>query len=97
MTLVIFRKYGNGNLIAIFPYEIADTDPGFCMSYSHVGQHGGCDPMHIMRKTSPATISESAKLSNELKHKVGYRDLKVLNILPKDHGRQRILSYWKTG
>jgi len=32
LTSVIFRKYDNGDIVAIFPYEIASNSPSFCLS-----------------------------------------------------------------
>ena len=71
MTKVIFRKFRNGEIIAIFPQEPATPDGWECMSYMHVGQHGSADPM-IVQDTKAATPKESAPLVAELLS-IGYR------------------------
>jgi hypothetical protein len=38
---VCFRKFENGDVIALFPDQWEGTCQ--CMSYMHVGQHGGAD------------------------------------------------------
>ena len=75
MTKVIFRKFDNGEIIALFPQEPATYDGWECMSYMHVGQHGSADPF-IAKDTKPATPYEYAALYNELKS-IGYNDLIV--------------------
>lgn len=77
MTKVIFRKFRNGEVIALFPQEPATIDGWECMSYMHVGQHGSADPM-IVYDTKPAMPWEYADLYNELKD-IGYNDLAVCN------------------
>ena len=37
-TDVIFRKWNDGSILALFPYSI-DTYDGDVSSYEHVGQH----------------------------------------------------------
>jgi hypothetical protein len=75
MTKVIFRKFKNGEVIALFPQEPATRDGWECMSYMHIGQHGSADPS-IVNDTKPAMPYEYADLYNELKS-IGYDDLKV--------------------
>lgn len=67
---VVFRKWKNGSVIALFPDE-AWTDTQ-CASYEHVGQHGGADYSHVVRATKPATAQESASLAAELES-IGYK------------------------
>ena len=71
MTKVIFRKFNDGEVIALFPQEPATSDGWQCMSYMHVGQHGSADPM-IVQDTKAATPKESAPLVAELLS-LGYR------------------------
>lgn len=71
MTKVIFRKFRNGEVIALFPQEPATRDGWECMSYMHVGQHGGADPM-IVQNTKAAQPKEYAPLAAELLS-IGYR------------------------
>ena len=71
---VHFRKFQNGEIIALFPDSTADLD-GNIISYLHIGQHGAADPDLI--KTLPkATPEEYQDLEKELK-RMGYK----LNIL----------------
>lgn len=64
-TRVIFRKF-DGELVAIFPDEPGTNDPSTCMSYSHDGQHGSCDPSYLMNATKQATSDEFETLKKEL-------------------------------
>jgi hypothetical protein len=71
-TIVIFRKFKNGNkeVIALFP-EIAGTLlPETCSSYMHIGQHGGA-MADLTDITRPATPEEYAELKEELES-IGY-------------------------
>lgn len=75
-TKVIFRKWSNGDVIALFP-EIPATDtPHHCMSYEHVGQHGAASPA-IVLDTVPAKPAEYQQLLFELR-RVGYKTLKIV-------------------
>lgn len=75
-TEVIFRKFKDGDVIAFFPYEIADSK-GNVMSYMHVGQHGAADYQGLVNDTKLATEDEYKDLFNELENSVGYK-LKVV-------------------
>ena len=70
-TITVFRKYRNGDIIAIFPFEISNMSYYYCLSYEAIGQHGTADPVHIIRQTKPATESEYASLKLELE-RIGY-------------------------
>jgi hypothetical protein len=75
-TIVIFRKwtspqYIKGHITALFPEVPWDTDGYYCMSYSHVGQHGGADASYVLQKSIPATPEEYKDLYEELT-KIGY-------------------------
>lgn len=65
ITPVIFRKFNDGDVIAVFPAEPGDMSPTTCASYMHVGQHGaaGVDIVHCTRL---ATTEEYAPLKREL-------------------------------
>jgi hypothetical protein len=69
-TIVIFRKYNDGDIIAIFP-EVPGAAPYLCMSYMHVGQHGDCDVAALIDSTKKATPEEFAALKTELES-IGY-------------------------
>jgi hypothetical protein len=72
-TTVIFRKFRDGEVIALFPYEIADHN-GAVSSYMHVGQHSGAD-LGIIQDTKPASPEEYGDLAAELRS-IGY-DLSI--------------------
>ena len=67
--IVIFRKFRGGDILALFP-EIPDCN-NFCLSYQHVGQHGGADYSHCISITTPAKPSEYKELARELR-RIGY-------------------------
>ena len=71
-TLTIFRKFKEGEIIALFP-EMREPH-GLCMSYMHLGQHGSAD-YGIIRITKPATPEEYSDLKTELES-IGY-NLKI--------------------
>ena len=77
-TKVVFRKFKEGGIIALFPTEPGTSDPyTSCMSYQHIGQHGAADP-GIVSITKLATPKEYAPLAKELRS-LGY----VLDIRTK--------------
>jgi len=70
ITKVIFRKFSNGDVIAIFPQIAGDSNRYHCSSYTQ-GQHSACDPLNIIRQTKRATRSEYEPLERELTS-IGY-------------------------
>jgi hypothetical protein len=81
ITEVIFRKFRNGEIIALFPYLVGFRY-GDCMSYMHVGQHseaslGLISGDNFNDKTTLAKPDEYKDLQDELINLVGY-NLKVL-------------------
>lgn len=80
-TRVIFMKFHNDEVIAIFPYIVGDMNPGTCQSYMHFGQHGACDPHGIVHGTSPCLPDEYADLKKELEQ-IGY-ELEVISKIPQ--------------
>jgi hypothetical protein len=83
-TIVIIRKW-YGEYIAIFPYEIADSSPYFCMAYMTVGQHSACMPDGIVTDSKHTNNDESEELKDfisELK-RIGY-DLEIRKRLPSN-------------
>jgi hypothetical protein len=85
--IVIFRRFKDGDVIALFPCIAAVAmDPRFCQSYMHVGQHGAADP-RLVHDTRPAHPCEYSALKREL-HQIGYR-LKVRRRFPPDAYDQR--------
>ena len=74
-TPVIFRKWHNGDIIALFPAMPGTNDPCTCGSYEHVGQHGAAFPDTVITVTTPAKPQEYAELLSELRA-IGYDTLK---------------------
>jgi len=68
-TIVVFRKFKEGDIIALFP-AIPNTE-NTCLSYLHIGQHGGANYSHCIRATTPATPAEYDSLRRELEQ-IGY-------------------------
>ena len=64
-TDVIFRKFKNGDIIALFPYDI-ESYKGDCLSYEHLGQHSNADYWGCVAKSKPARLSEYTPLMQEL-------------------------------
>lgn len=75
-TPVIFRKWKNGNIIALFPTIPSDYAGLYCMSYEHIGQHSGAYYFGVLSHTKLAMPEEYADLLNELVT-IGYNDFKV--------------------
>jgi len=71
ITKVIFRKYPDGDILALFPEERGTNDPYTCSCYAHVGQHGSADPQHVIRSTKAAKPAEYAALKGE-RERIGY-------------------------
>jgi hypothetical protein len=70
--IVVFRKFPDGEIIALFPNMAATTNNSWlCGSYMHVGRHGAADP-RIVSDTQPAQPQEYAALKAELEQ-IGYR------------------------
>ena len=69
MVWVVFRKFPEGDVIALFP-EIEDG-PGLVLSYQHIGQHGSAS-VDLLSELEPATTNECAELMLELEQ-LGYR------------------------
>lgn len=89
-TTVIFRKESGGDILAVFPYEIAEEHSGFCSCYAHFGQHSACDWGYVTQKTDPAKPSEYADLKAELES-IGY----VLDIRRR-RNHDRWSKAWET-
>lgn len=71
--LVTFRKFTDGDVIALFPklFESQDVHGNqFILSYMHIGQHGGASD-DLIDDLSPATADEYSDLKAELTS-IGY-------------------------
>lgn len=76
MTKVVFRKWKNGDIIALFPDDVNQHD-GTVTSYMHIGQHSAAGYCSVIALTKPATESEYRDLLIELKQ-VGYVKLHIV-------------------
>jgi hypothetical protein len=86
--IVLFRRFRDGDVIALFPYLPAEGLSAWpCQSYMRIGQHGAADP-RIVHDTRPARWREYAGLKAELE-RLGYR-LAVRRRFPSDaHARRK--------
>lgn len=80
ITKVIFRKFNDGDVVALFPEVQYSEDKGLCMSYQYIGQHGAAD-YSLMYSTKPAKQEEYKDLYDELTG-LGY-NLKIIKKVMK--------------
>ena len=74
ITKAVFRRWPRsqgGGIIALFPDIPSDPAGRFCLSYEHIGQHGGADYSGVIGCTRPATLFEYEPLKQELTS-IGY-------------------------
>lgn len=81
-TKVIFRRWRDGSIIALFPLEPWDVNGLQCSSYMHNGQHGGANTGIVNGPTKPAKTEEYASLKKELES-IGY-DLEIIQRVPSN-------------
>lgn len=95
-TEVIFRKFKKGgDVIALFPYELGDTNPSTCNSYQTVGQHGAATIRHVINASRPASQKEIDKLATELKN-IGYT-VKIIKRNPPNSyqiRQEKLINYY---
>lgn len=85
VTPVVFRRWPDGSIIALFPTIPSDYAGAFCSSYEHIGQHSGADYAGVISRTTPASAKEYAALKAELESApYGYR-LKVCQRRTSEH------------
>lgn len=84
---VVFRKWKDGNVIALFPELPADLSGNHCDAYEHVGQHGGADYHGVIQQTKPCSVDDAADLINEL-GTIGY-ELKPIRRVSRVHHETR--------
>lgn len=71
-TKVVFRKFKEGDMIALFPYEKYDyCNYDLVQSYMHIGQHTCASYSHCIRVSKLATPEEYKELFEELES-IGY-------------------------
>jgi len=68
-TRVVFRKYKEGDILALFPNMKGNNYRVGC--YQHIGQHGEADYQGCIASTVPATPEEYKDLAAELES-IGY-------------------------
>jgi hypothetical protein len=85
-TKVIFRKWDNGDVIALFPEIAVDMIGKYCDSYMQAGQHSAASP-DLVRNTKPATKEDYARLYNELTV-IGY-NLEIIKRFRYSHQQTR--------
>ncbi|MCS2721899.1 hypothetical protein NXW08_00310 [Bacteroides uniformis] len=76
-TRVVFRRYPDGQVIALFPDIPWSGQRGEVTSYMHLGQHGAADYLHVLATARLATEDEYGDLLFELQS-IGYDDLHVV-------------------
>jgi hypothetical protein len=74
---VIFRKWPDGEITALFPELPYDYQGWSCMSYERVGQHAGANCHLVIRATRAATREEYKALLSELGW-IGYKRLNIV-------------------
>lgn len=82
---VQFHKFPGGDVIALFPDEIADNN-GNIQSYMHIGQHAAASP-DLTNELPEATTNEFFPLLRELVQ-IGYKNLEVINNQSVTYHRQ---------
>lgn len=83
-TRVVFRRYPDGQIIALFPDIPWSGQRGETTSYMHLGQHGAADYSHVVATTRPACGSEYRDLLAELE-RIGYRNLNIVQRIKMQH------------
>lgn len=91
-TKVIFRKYKDGEIIALFPMVLFAKNPSLCQCYVKVGQHGSAHPEATVHATKPAKPEEYDELLKELE-RIGYDDIKVIHRIPVNAYYTRVKAY----
>nr|DAP98324.1 MAG TPA: hypothetical protein [Bacteriophage sp.] len=76
-TKVVFRKWKDGEIIALFPDKPWSRHDYTTASYMHLGQHGAADYTGVIAATRPAKEQEYRDLLDELKT-IGYSDLHIV-------------------
>lgn len=85
---VLFRKYSDGEIVAVFPEIPADAQGWSCTAYSRVGQHGGANASRVVADTKAAKEGEYAELLAEL-GRIGYTRLKIMKRMTPSMLRER--------
>ncbi|MBN9519456.1 hypothetical protein J0H58_13190 [bacterium] len=84
---VVFRRWREGGVIALFPEIPATIHGEYCLSYARVGQHAAADYHAVVNHSRPAAPPEYAALADELT-RLGYR-LTPLRRASRRHHQRR--------
>lgn len=74
---VLFRRFPDGDIIALFPEEKTGTGDNFIMSYQHIGQHSDASPELIEDLTVPGCVDYDPLLQELVS--IGYDDLEIID------------------
>lgn len=88
-TKVLFRKWPNGQIIALFPEIPAETNGIYSSSYELIGEHGAADAEGLISRTSPALAAEYAETAIVLTRRE--YDLTVITRIPRNAYQTRRL------
>lgn len=91
ITLVVFRRWTNGDIIALFPQLPADYLGMYCDAFEHVGQHGGADYHGVVQATKPVALEDAADLIRELERN-GYRLKPIKRASYRLHDTRRAMA-----
>jgi hypothetical protein len=89
--LVVFRRWKNGDIIALFPELPADMSGFLVDAYEHTGQHGGADYHGVVQQTKPCSLDDVADLAAELT-RIGYRLRPIQRASCIHHDKRRQLA-----
>lgn len=87
-TKVIFRKWKDGEVIALFPELLGTSSAYVCCSYERIGLHGSANPDLVILNTMPAKLADFKELKKELENR-GYK-LQVVKKHTQKHLAARI-------
>lgn len=82
---VVFRRYPDGQIIALFPYDFVN-EQGDCNSYMFIGEHGAADYFQVLSDTVRAAPKDYESLCKYLKSR-GYKP----RIMERAHSRVKRL------
>lgn len=88
ITKVIFRKFPDNNIIALFPELPGTNDILTCLNYMHLGQYGS--GRATIEGTKPCRVGEYFSLFKELE-RIGY-NLKVVTRISHEMDQKRIAA-----
>jgi hypothetical protein len=83
-TVVVFRHFKEGDIVALFPELPSDVNGFYCECYAHIGQHGGADT-GLVYSTKPANEADEdvQALIRELTGCPYHYRLRILRRIPR--------------